>query len=123
MKKGYFKCFFFEKSLQVLTSISKKICPIRILLIKDGTLFWSQFVRVVSKQIEDRLFVKREQVLTFYIKIVHPIDLIGFLILIEIVLIHDCTFLLISLPHQKTYHATTVVLVPQGHCLEYAALG
>ena len=69
---------------KVLSPTLEEICPIRIFLIEDFALFGGQVVRVVCKQIEHGLLVKREQVLPYTIYIVHPIDFIGFLILIEI---------------------------------------
>ena len=101
---------------EVLSPILEEICPIRIFLIKDFALFGGQVVRIVCKQIEHGLLVKREQVLPYTIY-VHPIDFIGFLILIEIVLTH--TFRPIFSPPLQTARATTLAPEPQGCCLEY----
>jgi hypothetical protein len=77
---GIFSAF---KKMQILSPILEEICPIRIFLIKDFALFGGQVVRVVCKQIEYGLLVKREQVLPYTIHIVHPINFIGFLILVK----------------------------------------
>lgn len=100
---------------KVLSPILEEICPIRIFLIKDFALFGGQVVRVVCKQIEHDLLVKREQVLPYTIHIAHPINFIGFLILIEIVLTH--TFPPVFSPPRQTDRATTLAPEPQGYCL------
>ena len=86
---------------KVLSPILKEICPIRIFLIKDFALFGGQVVRVVCKQIEHGLFINREQVLPYTIYIVHPINFIGFLILIEIVHFTDNIITTLPLPTCK----------------------
>lgn len=74
-----------------LLSILEKVRPIWVFLVKDFALLLCQFVRVITKHVEDVSLVKREKPFAFhFFGIVNPPNDITFFVLDEFVVRHIC---------------------------------